>query len=188
MKEQPLSGSRAAVSLQALAERYDNDVFVPEHGIARVRLRVRGGTARDAVDGGALRLQPAIDGEPDATLTADAQTWAALAEDARGGLDAYRAGRLSVRQNLHLGIGFLAATSGQTGPGRLRFRMVGTRHGRLSTVEAGRGGRWWSRCTVSAATKCSFLPTGSPTEPSLSGDRAGSARVRRFGQADGGVL
>ena len=104
-----------------------------------------------------MRLEPA-DGEADATLTADSQTWAALAEDARGGLDAYRAGRLSVRQNLHLGIGFLAATSGLTGPGRLRFRMVTTRRARLSTVEAGVG-----PVVVAVhglgATKDSFLPT-----------------------------
>jgi pimeloyl-ACP methyl ester carboxylesterase len=144
--------------MQALADRYDADVFVPVRGIARVRLSVRGGEARDAVlDGGAVRLEPA-NGEADATLNADSQTWAALAEDARGGLDAYRAGRLSVRQNLHLGIGFLAATSGLTGQGRLRFRMVTTRRARLSTVEAGLG-----PVVVAVhglgATKGSFLPS-----------------------------
>ena len=160
LKKPPFRGTGrpSAGPLRALADRYDADVFVPEHGLARVRLSVRGGDARDAVlDGGALRLEPA-GGEADATLTADARTWAALAADPRGGLDAYRAGRLSVRHNLHLGIGFLAATSGQTGPGRLRFRMVSTRHARLSTVEAGLG-----PVVVAVhglgATKGSFLPT-----------------------------
>jgi pimeloyl-ACP methyl ester carboxylesterase len=159
LKEQPHgTGRSSAGPLQALADRYDADVFVPVRGIARVRLVVRGGEARDAVlDGSAAQLE-ATHGEADATLTADPQTWAALAEDARGGLDAYRAGKLSVRQNLHLGIGFLAATSGLTGPGRLRFRMVKARRARLSTVEAGLG-----PVVVAVhglgATKGSFLPT-----------------------------
>lgn len=52
---------------------------------------------------------------------------------------AYQSGRLAVRRNLHLGIGFLAATSGVDGPGRLRFRTVTTRRARLSTLEAGVG-------------------------------------------------
>ena len=38
-----------------------------------------------------------------------------------------------------LAIGFLAATSGLSGPGRLRFRTVRTRRARLSTIEAGSG-------------------------------------------------
>ena len=79
------------------------------------------------------------DGDADATLTAGAPTWEAIAEDVRGGVPAYLAGRLAVRRNLHLGVGFLAATSGVTGPGRLRFRSVVTRRARLSTMEAGYG-------------------------------------------------
>jgi hypothetical protein len=81
-----------------------------------------------------------------------------LAADARRGLHAYRAGKLSVRQNLHLGIGVLAPTSGLTGPGRLRFRMVTTRRARLSTVEAGVGPAVVAVHGL-GATKGSFLPT-----------------------------
>jgi hypothetical protein len=88
------------------------------------------------LDGGMARLLPA-DGDADATLTADPKAWTAIAEDVRGGMNAYHSGRLVVRRNLHLGVGFLAATSGLTGPGRLRFRMVATCRARLSTVEAG---------------------------------------------------
>ena len=78
-------------------------------------------------------------GTADATLTADRQTWTAIVNDGRGGTRAYLSGRLAVRRNLHLGVAFLAATSGLSGPGRLRFRTVVTRRARLSTMEAGAG-------------------------------------------------
>ena len=87
----------------------------------------------------ARRASRAPAATPDATLTADARTWAAIADDARGGMRAFRSGRLAVRRNLHVGVGFLAATSGVSGPGRLRFRTVVTRRARLSTLEAGIG-------------------------------------------------
>jgi hypothetical protein len=56
---------------------------------------------------------------PDAVLTADTATWSDIARDVRGGMTAFRAGRLSVRHDLHLGVGFLAATAA-AGEGRLR--------------------------------------------------------------------
>jgi pimeloyl-ACP methyl ester carboxylesterase len=144
--------------LQALADRYDRAVFAPQRGQGRVRLAVLEGDAWDAVLGrGALRLAPA-EGAADATLTADAATWATIAEDVRGGMQAYRSGRLRVRRNLHLGVGFLAATSGRTDPGRLRFQMVDTRRARLSTLEAGSGSPVIAVPGL-GATKGSFLPT-----------------------------
>jgi len=145
-------------SLQTLSGRYDRAAFEPQGGKARVRLAVLGSDAWDAVvDGGSARLVPAK-GAADATLTAEAQVWSAIAEDVRGGLDAFRAGRLTVRQNLHLGVGFLAATSRLTGPGRLRFRMVATRRARLSTLEAGSGPAVLALHGL-GGTKGSFLPT-----------------------------
>jgi hypothetical protein len=48
---------------------------------------------------------PAPDGDPDATLTADPQAWAAIAKDAGSGVRAFRTGRLAVRRNLHVGSG-----------------------------------------------------------------------------------
>jgi pimeloyl-ACP methyl ester carboxylesterase len=145
-------------ALQRLASRYDPDVFEPQNGIARVRIAVLGSDAWDAVlDRGAVRLQRAK-GDADATVSADAQTWAAMADHVLGGLDAYRAGRLSIRRNLHLGVGFLAATSGLTGPGRLRFRTVATRRARLSTIEAGTGPAVVAVHGL-GGTKGSFLPT-----------------------------
>ena len=44
-------------------------------------------------------------------------------------MDAYRRGRLKVRRDLHLGVGFLAATAAQ-GDGALRFRTIDTSRGR----------------------------------------------------------
>ena len=144
--------------LQTLAGRYDRVVFEPQPGQARVRLAVLGADAWDAVlDRGEALIGPA-EGDADAILAADEQTWATLAEDLRGGMDAYRSGELSVRRNLHLGVGFLAATSGLSGPGRLRFRIVGTRRARLSTIEAGSGPPIVALHGL-GATKGSFLPT-----------------------------
>jgi pimeloyl-ACP methyl ester carboxylesterase len=106
---------------------------------------------------GAARIERA-DGTADATLSADPRTWTAIADDVRGGMRAYQSGRLTVRRNLHLGVGFLAATSGLSGPGRLRFRTVITRRARLSTLEAGVGPPVLAIHGL-GATKGSFLPT-----------------------------
>jgi pimeloyl-ACP methyl ester carboxylesterase len=127
------------LALQVLVGRYDRTAFEPEGSGARVRLAVAGGDAWDALlERGAARLERA-GADADATLTADSQTWAAIARDVDGGMRAFRSGRLAVRRNLHIGVGFLAATSGVSGPGRLRFRTVVTRRARLSTLEAGVG-------------------------------------------------
>ena len=123
-----------------------------------MRLAVVGGDAWDAVlEGSMARLLPA-EGEPDATLTADLETWNAIAEDVRGGMSAYYSGGLVIRRNLHLGVGFLAATSGVSGPGRLRFRTIATRRARLSTLEAGSGPPVVALHGL-GGTKGSFLPT-----------------------------
>lgn len=145
-------------SLQTLTGRYDGAAFEPQGGRARVRLAVLGSDTWDAVvDGGTAHLAPAK-GDADATLTADSRVWTAIARDVRGGMDAHRSGRLTIRRNLHVGVGFLAATSGVTGPVRLRFRMVATRRGRLSTLEAGSGPPLVAIHGL-GATKGSFLPT-----------------------------
>jgi pimeloyl-ACP methyl ester carboxylesterase len=70
----------------------------------------------------------------------------------------YRAGRLSVRRNLHAGVAFLASTNGSTDPHRLRFRTVATASGRLSTMEAGSGPAILALHGL-GGTKGSFLPT-----------------------------
>jgi pimeloyl-ACP methyl ester carboxylesterase len=71
---------------------------------------------------------------------------------------AFRQGRMRVRQNLHLGVGFLAATSGIADERRLRFASVGTRVGKISTLSAGQGDP--VICVHGlGGTKASFLPT-----------------------------
>ena len=54
-------------------------------------------------------------------------------------MEAFRRGRLKVRENLHLGIGFLAATTGSDDPGRLRFGRVETADHDIAVLEAGEG-------------------------------------------------
>src|SRR5438105_2830629 len=119
-----MSAPMQPAALRTLVGRYDPEVLPLERPDVRVRLVVARDRAWDAVlNDGAARLEDA-EGEPDATLTADERTWQRIADDVRGGMDAFRARRLSVRHDLHLGVGFLAATSGMKEAGRLRFRTV----------------------------------------------------------------
>jgi pimeloyl-ACP methyl ester carboxylesterase len=146
--------------LSSLAGRFDPEPMDVPGGSARIGLEVRGGGSWDAhVSGADVRLEPAAwHPEPDALLIADAETWKRIAEDVRGGMDAFRRGRLRVRRNLHLGVGFLAATSGITGAGRLRFDSVRTPRARLSVLSAGTGDPILCLHGL-GGTKASFLPT-----------------------------
>jgi pimeloyl-ACP methyl ester carboxylesterase len=146
-------------SLTVLAERFEPEVMDVPEGSARIRLAVQGVGAWDAlVSATGARLAPADGARPDAVLKADEDAWARIARDVRGGMDAFHAGRLRVRENLHLGVGFLAATSGTTDPGRLRFESVKTRWGNASVLLAGAGSP--VVCVHGlGGTKSSFLPT-----------------------------
>jgi pimeloyl-ACP methyl ester carboxylesterase len=151
----PMAARRA---LETLIARYDREVFAPARSVARVRLGVAGDEAFDAVLArGTARLESPV-GDPDATITADRETWAAIANDVRGGMAAFESGRLSVRRDLHLGVGFLAATSGASEQGRLQFRTVATRRLAISTMEAGQGPPVLAVHGL-GGTKGSFLPT-----------------------------
>ena len=103
---------------------------------------------------------------PEATLSADRGTWDRIANDPHAGMDAYRAGRLVIRHNLHLGIGFLVATSGATGHARLRFQRIATASGELSMLTAGEGEPILLIHGL-GATKGSFLPTVAALEASF---------------------
>ena len=150
--------ARSTPAIRALIDRYDADVFTPARPVARVRLGVAGDGAVDAVlAGGAARSEPPS-GRADAMLLADDRTWAAIAEDLRSGMAAFQSGQLSVRRDLHLGVGFLAATSSADDDGRLRFRTVATRRFRISTMEAGQGPPVLAVHGL-GGTKGSFLPT-----------------------------
>jgi pimeloyl-ACP methyl ester carboxylesterase len=145
--------------LRTLVGRFDAAVFDAPRGRARIRLEVAGVGTWDCVagpDGAAITA--AERSAADARLRADGGTWERIAADLRGGMDAYRAGRLVVRDNLHLGVAFLAATSGATGRGRLEFRRVPTVSGDFSILAAGTGDPVLLLHGL-GATKGSFLPT-----------------------------
>src|SRR5918992_957883 len=107
--------------------------------------------------GGCRRTRDAE--EPDATIAADPITWMRVASDVRAGMQAFQRGNLRVRGSLHLGVGFLAATSGASEPGRLRFERVRTRGGRVSILSAGVGPEVLLCLHGLGGTKASFLPT-----------------------------
>lgn len=145
-------------TLDALVQRYDPGVFELGRDRARVRLVGIAPEPVDAVlDGGGVTIRPAGRGRPDAVLAADAATWEQITRDVRGGLDAFRAHRLTIRHDLHLGVGFLAATAG-AGQNGLRFRQVPTAVGPISITEAGAGPPVVMLHGL-GATKVSFLPS-----------------------------
>jgi pimeloyl-ACP methyl ester carboxylesterase len=151
-----------ADGIASLAERFDADAMHVPGARARIRLAVTGGRACDAViTGRRLRLHEADGGaDPDCVLSADAATWRRIADDVRGGMEAFRAGRLRVRGSLHLGVGFLAATSGLDERGRLEFDTVRTRgFGSISVLSAGTGPETIVCLHGLGGTKASFLPT-----------------------------
>ena len=155
-QEAPIAG------IGALAERYDPDAIDLPGGAARVRLQIDGDRVWDAVlTRRNLSLQPPRLGtEPDATLTADTATWRQIAADVRGGMSAFRRGKLRIRGSLHVGVGFLAATSGATEESRLTFESVRTRgSGRISILSAGAGKETLICAHGLGGTKASFLPT-----------------------------
>jgi pimeloyl-ACP methyl ester carboxylesterase len=147
----------SGTALSRLIARFDPSVF--DVGRPLVRIRVEDGERHDVViENGEARLEPAH-GNPDAVLSADPETWSTVAEDVRGGMTAFREGRLRIRRDLHLGVGFLAATAlAPAGEGRLRIRHVDTAVGGLSTVQAGTGEPVLLLHGL-GATKASFLPT-----------------------------
>jgi pimeloyl-ACP methyl ester carboxylesterase len=156
----PRQAPAAPAVLRELVDRYDPEVIdLPPRPI-RIRLEVGDDDHWDAIlKGRSIKLEPADEGhEPDAQLRADATAWRRVTRDMRGGMDAFRARRLDIRRNLHLGVGFLAATSGNDEPGRLRFDSLSSKAGRISIVEAGVGDPVLCLHGL-GGTKASFLPT-----------------------------
>jgi hypothetical protein len=153
----PRSGANVAAGL--LLERLaPEDLDLPA-GRARLRLAVRDGDAVDVLldrDGG--RIAEA-DGRADALLRADAATWKQVVRDLPSALGAFGRGRLEIRYDLHLGVNFLASTSGSREPGRLRFETVQTERGAISTLQAGVGEPLLMLHGL-GGTKASFLRRG----------------------------
>jgi pimeloyl-ACP methyl ester carboxylesterase len=170
-------------ALGALLERFDRDSFDMPRGRARVRLNVSGHGAWDLeVQRHRHRVRRAnTDNEAHAELTADLGTWAKVAGDLKGGMQAYRAGKLQVRRNLHLGVGFLAATNSSGDPDRLKFRTIDTECGRVSTLEAGSGEPLVMLHGL-GATKAEFLPSIPALAPA--GFRTIAIDLPGFGDSD----
>ncbi len=146
-------------ALERLAARFDPSVFDVGRPLVRLRVHSGDGPSHDVViEDGRARVEAPRRGSADATLSADSAIWDEIAEDVRGGMAAFRKGRLRIRRDLHLGVGFLAATAVSSGPGRLRIRHVDTAAGRISTIEAGTGDPVLMLHGL-GATKASFLPT-----------------------------
>ncbi len=169
-------------TLQTLVARFDPAVLELGRREARVRLEGAGVGSWDALlhaDG--AQLVEADGHEPDAVITADGRTWHRLAHDLAGGMEAFRAGRLTVRRDLHLGVGFLAATaSADDAEGRLRFVPVQTEAGEISTMQAGAGDPVLMLHGL-GATKASFLPTVAALAPHR---RAIAVDLPGFGDSD----
>ena len=171
--------------LERLVARFDATLFDVGRRSARIRVDGAGGGPRDVLieDGRARVVAP--DGRIDAELSADPETWEAIARDLRGGMAAYRSGRLRVRRDLHLGVGFLAATAPPGGPERLRVRRVDTATGALSVLEAGTGDPVVMVHGL-GATKASFLPTVGALAPA--GYRTVAVDLPGFGDSDKPIL
>ena len=165
-------------SVKSLADRYDPSAVEPPLE-ARVRL-VCGDEAHDAlVDAAAVRIV-AAEGEPDAVITGPPSAWQRAA-NGHGGLASLGDG-IRMRHNLHVATGFLAATAGDAGPGRLRLETVETKHGPIATAQAGTGPALLAVHGL-GGTKASFLPTFGAHEPHAPRDRDRPAGVRRLRQA-----
>jgi pimeloyl-ACP methyl ester carboxylesterase len=150
-------------------------------GSARLRLAVKDGDEVDVVldaDGGRVEE---TNGKLDALLRADEATWQRVVRDLPSGLSAFGRGRLEIRNNLHLGVNFLAATSGSREPGRLRFETVETKRGAISTLQAGEGPAVLMLHGL-GGTKASFLPTVGALAPQ--GRRVIAADLPGFGDSD----
>jgi pimeloyl-ACP methyl ester carboxylesterase len=170
-------------SLVALAERFEADVMDVPRGSARIRLEITDGADWEArIARRRMKIVEAGDaGEADAVISGDTRAWDRIAGDYRGGMQAFRDGSLVLRRNLHLGVGFLAATSGSDEPGRLRFDSVETELGRMSVMEAGQGEPVVLIHGL-GATKAEFMPTVAALAPA--GFRTIALDLPGFGDSD----
>ena len=180
MASQTDTPPRAGANFATLLDRLAPAELDLQGGDARLRLEVVGGESVDVLldESGGRIVEP--QGEPDALLRADATTWEQVTRDVTAGMAAFGRGRLEIRQNLHLGVNFLASTSGSDEPGRLRFETVDTARGAISTLSAGVGPPVLMLHGL-GGTKASFLPTVRALAPE--GRRVIAADLPGFGDS-----
>lgn len=144
---------------EILTERLDWDALDVPTGHAVVRLEEQAGAVCDvSLVGRTARVVAPVVRRPDAVLTADTRTWGRIAADLSSGMAAYQGGRLRVRGNLHVGVGFLAATAPTSEGARLRFVQQETGLGTVSLMLAGKGEPVLFMHGL-GTTKASFLPS-----------------------------
>jgi pimeloyl-ACP methyl ester carboxylesterase len=140
--------------LEELVSRFDPDGFDAPGDRARVRVRWNGDARDVSIRGESVRIQPPRERRADTLIEADERVWRAVASDAGSGLRAFGNGKLKMRGNLHVGVGFLSATSGAPAERRLRFGRAAN----LAYMEAGAGDPVLMIHGL-GGTKASFLPT-----------------------------
>lgn len=140
--------------LDELVARFDPDGFDAPAGSARVRVRWNGDARDVSIRGESVRIRPPRDDRADTLIEADERVWQQLVDDAGAGLQAFGRGKLRMRGNLHVGVGFLSATSGAPAERRLRFGQAAG----LAYMEAGSGDPVVLIHGL-GGTKASFLPT-----------------------------
>jgi pimeloyl-ACP methyl ester carboxylesterase len=146
-----------AAAVKTMAERYDASVADPPLA-ARVRLVSRDEAHDVVLDGDGAVVVEADGRRHDAIISGSGAAWRRAAREPGGGLGQLRRGSLRMRQNLHVAVGFLAATSGDTRPERLRLHEYETPFGPISAAEAGSGPALLAVHGL-GGTKASFLPT-----------------------------
>lgn len=144
----------APTFLEELVERFDPDGFDAPAGSARVRVRWNGDARDVSIKGKRVQIQQPRNGRADTLIEADERTWRQVARDTGSGLRAFGGGKLKIRGNLHVGVGFLSATSGAPADQRLRFGRAAN----LAYMEAG-SGEPVVMIHGLGGTKASFLPT-----------------------------
>jgi pimeloyl-ACP methyl ester carboxylesterase len=140
--------------LDELVDRFDPDGFDAPGGSARVRVRWNGDARDVSIRDGSVRIGAPQGGRADTLIEADERTWRAIMSDTGSGLRAFNGGKLRMRGNLHVGVGFLSATSGAPADRRLRFGHAAN----LAYMEAGVGEPVVMIHGL-GGTKASFLPT-----------------------------
>jgi hypothetical protein len=167
--------------LARLCRRLDPTAWDVPGERALLRLRVAGVGEWDLVVNGHVReLEPAEERlRPDARLSADRETWRRIGRDLRGGMNAFRRGRLQIRDNLHLAVGFLAATSGSTEAARLEMARVRTPLGHTPRFRPWAGGFGWELPPSPCSLQCAVEPPRArPRRRVLTTVRPSSNRIR----------